>query len=272
MLWLIPAAVGIGTFAVLVGRVRAGGRGGSLDDGDDASRDRDPDAPTHATAGTMLERSKHVRVLAAMAGAPPAWQDMFALIARGESGGNPNRGLGIKTGAPPWAQMGKLKGEANAAAKVYKSGKKHVGDCVWGDAVYSFGSGGLFAMLPMSGLKAFWSDELLRCLHPWSVFDEKVTMVMAAHFAYRLTQRGGYQGTAASLRRGWGIPGKMSSIPADKLEKWRSHAQDVGLAPSFLDAKLPPWKPIPATDMFAAMGCDPLWLPKPALYTARMAA
>lgn len=264
MLWLLPLGLGVGTILVL--RSRAQAALGGATGGDDASRDRDPDVPVHAATGTFAERAANVRRLAFQVGAPPAWADMLALIARGESGGSPNRMLGIKLGAPTWAQGGGSsaveKNEAAAAKSVFESGRKQVSGCGWADNLYTFGSGGLYALLPMSGLKAFWTDPMLRCLHPWSIFDEKIATIMAAHFARRLQLRSGYKGTVWSLRRGWGIPGGMSSAPEAKLAKWRGHAQDIGLPPSFLDTKLPPWKPIPARDMFNAIGADRLWLPE----------
>lgn len=267
MLWLPFMALGFGGVLLLAKRARAAMPSASDHDGDDASREREPDvAPANGEKyGTLAQRAEHVRQLAYQVGAPPAWADMFALIARGESGGNPNKMLGIKLGSPTWAQGGGSssveKAEAKAARAVFESGRKHVTRCAWPIDDYCFGSAGLFAMLPMSGLKAFWGSEL-ECLHPWSVFDEKITMIMAGHFAWRLTQRSGYQGTVWSLRRGWGIPGGMANAPADKLAKWRGHCQDIGLPPSFLDTKLPPWKPIPATQMFLAIGADRLWLPE----------
>lgn len=245
-------------------------------DGDDAKRDREPDVVPTPAEGPMGERLEHVRQLAFQCGCPPEWAELFTLVARGESGGDTKRMLGIPTGAPPWAKGGGSskveKLEAKAACDVFATGKKHVGDCGWNPTDYCFGSGGLFAMLPMSGLKAFWSDPLLRCLHPWSVFDERIAMVMAYQFAWRLTQRAGYKGTVVSLRRGWGIPGDMGNIPPAKREKWGQHAQDIGHAPSWLDSKLPPLTKLSATTQFAAMMASPDWLPKPELYYERMVA
>lgn len=266
MFWLIPiGAIAIGAPLLISKLARANAPVGPANDGDDAHRDRDPDPPSGGVNGTLAERAKHVRELAFQVGAPPAWADMLALIARGESGGNPSKMLGIKLGSPTWAQGGGSssveKAEAKAARSVFDSGKKHVAACAWPVDDYCFGSGGLYAMLPMSGLKAFWGGTL-ECLHPWSVFDEKISTIMAAHFARRLQLRGGYQGTVWSLRRGWGIPGKMASAPEEKLAKWRGHCQDIGLPPSFLDTNLPPWKPIPARDMFHAIGADKGWLPE----------
>lgn len=265
MLWLLPVAAIAGTVLVLRARASAKGLGPANDHaGDDAARDRDVPEVAHV-GSTLAERAETVRQLAYQVGAPPAWANMFALIARGESGGDPLRMLGIHKGAPTWAAGGGSssveKKEAAAARSVYESGAKKIGGCGWPAELYAFGSGGLYAMLPMSGLKAFWSDFTLRCLHPWSVFDAKISTIMAAHFAHRLTKRKGYKGTVWSLRRGWGVPGDMASASEAKLAKWRGHAQSIGLAPSFLDTELPPWTPIPARDMFQAIGADRLWLP-----------
>lgn len=269
----IAALATVATFSVVArAKGKSASPSGDDDDGDLSNRDRDVDPPDpHPAVGTLVERAEHVRQLAFMVGAPPIWADMLALIARGESGGNPVKMLGIKAGAPTWASGGGSssveKTEAAAAKAVYNSGVKYVKGCTWSPEVYCFGSAGLYAMLPMAGIKAFWGDPILRCLHPWSTFDEKIGTIMAAHFADRLQKRKGYQGTVASLRRGWGLPGGMANVPADKLAKWRGHAQDIGLPPSFLDAELPRWKPIPAPDMFAAISADKSWLPNPEAVT-----
>lgn len=203
-----------------------------------------------------------VRELAAAAGAPPEWQSFFVLVARGESGGNNLIGLGISKDYPPFAERNQSTGEASAAAYAYNK-REGLHGC-WPAGLYSFGSGGYFGLLPAYGLAAFEDDAELRCLHPWSVFDGPLSIVMAAKFARRLTQWSTWDGTVLGLRVGWGDPSSMGS--ASKVEakraKFTQDCLEVGLPASFLNTKLPSWKPAAARDLLQMVGASPEgWLP-----------
>lgn len=204
-----------------------------------------------------------VRQLAIAAGAPKAWQDFFLLVARGESGGNNLVGLGIAKDYPPYADRNHSDAEAKAAARAYKKSTELHG-CPWPAGLYSFGSGGYFGLLPAYGLAAFEDDAELRCLHPWSVFDGPLSMVMAVKFARRLTGWSSWDGTVLSLRVGWGDPSSMddSELLASKRAKFEEHCRDIGLPESFLDERLPHWKPASARELVNRVGAQPQgWLP-----------
>lgn len=203
-----------------------------------------------------------VRQLAIAAGAPKPWQDFFVLVARGESGGNNLVGLGHAQDFPPFAQRNESEAEATAAKKAYKGHPKLHG--CWPDGLYEFGSGGYFGLLPAYGLAAFEDDPTLKCLHPWSVFDGPLSMVMAIKFARRLTQWSSWDGTVLSLRVGWGNPSAMDSEAtlAEKRDRFTKHVIDAGLPASFLDAKLPSWKPPSVIELVAKLAAQTAgWLP-----------
>lgn len=203
-----------------------------------------------------------VRQKAIIVGAPPAWQDFFIMTAQGESGGNTAVGLGVKADAPPWAHMNSSQKEAKAALRAYDRNKKHYVGC-WPRAAYGYGSGGWFGLLPANAIIAFKNDSELRCLHPWSVFDSSIAMVMAVWFARRLQGWSNWDGTVLSMRVGWGNPEAMGDATtlAQKRAKFEDDCRQVGLPVSFLDEKLPRWKPDPATELFNRIGGDRGWLP-----------
>jgi len=252
---LIPVIAG-GAAIVLVSR-RASARGGAdSDDITDGARDRDdveiPDPPI--SAGRV-----DVRDLALRAGAPAEWADFFSMCSYGESKQRALVGLGIMAGAPAYVELNHSTGEAKAAARTYKR-NAWLKPC-WKSDVYSFGSGGLFGMLPAAGIAAFKNDATYRCVHPWSIFDAAPSMVYAAWFARRLQGWSNWTGTVISMRAGWGNPSRMGKPPAAKKRaKWGDHCQSVGLPPSFLDKKLPAWKPAPAREIWAELGAGDSWL------------
>jgi hypothetical protein len=252
MLWLIPAGLLVGTFALVSRKARAAipNDSGDVTDIDRGDRPEVNDIPS----GTV-----DVRALARAAGAPGPWPDFFAMTAYGESKAHALVGLGVTEGAPPFVHMNKSTQEAKAAALVFKK-NPWLAPC-WSPAVYSFGSGGLFAMLPAAALAAFKTDPAMQCVHPWSIFDPSASMIYAAWFARRLQGWSNWDGTVLSLRTGWGNPSAMGRTTAKGLAKFGAHCEAVGLPASFLDTKLPRWKPAPAGELWRTMGVDDGWLP-----------
>lgn len=229
--------------------------------GDDAigTEPKGDEAPPVVPNATGLS---NVRQAAIMVGADKQWQNFFLLVAQGESGGNNLVGLGVETDAPPYVHMNFSNAEAKAAQRAYDRNAEHFTSC-WPAGAYEFGSGGWFGLLPANGLVAFKADNTLRCLHPWSVFDPKISMIMAAWFARRLTGWSNWDGTVLSLRVGWGAPEKMgdASYIESKRDKFVEDCLQVGLPPSFLDTKLARWKPKNASTLFSELGGDVQWLP-----------
>lgn len=246
MLWAIPPLLLLGGVVVIKKRAK------KTEPEKTDLPDDSPDPP----AGDRID----VRQLALSVGAPLPWADFFLFTAYGESRLNPNVGLGSQAGAPSWVKMNISANDASAAARAYERNEGWIANC-WPRAGYTFGSGGLFQMFPANAISVFQKD-VYRCNHPWSVFDPIPSMVYAAWAARRLQQWPDWQGTVVSMRAGWMNPSVMGKAPtAAKRAKWERHCEAVGLEPSFLDEKLPRWKPAPALELWQRFDLGDSWLP-----------
>jgi len=227
-----------------------------------AKPDQRPEDTPAASAGEGLAL---VRELGTRAGMSREQIDFLSFVAYGESGLQPDRGLGIPSMFPPGtrpstgASAALQKAEARAARIAYERNAGWLSECGHPAEAYEFGSGGLFAFLPTYALAQFKGTSLA-CASPYEVFDPAFAMAAAYGFARGLTQRSGYLGTVASLRSGWGLPSAMDNLEriAKKSPKWRRHLRAVGLPEAWLQQKAPAF---PARDlgaMYAAMKGGPL--------------
>lgn len=248
MLWLIPIALALVPVFALASKAKA----------KDGTTHVDPNLPPPTTNGSL----ELVRQYAIFVGAPKPWQDFFVLVAQRESKGHADVGAGKRDGAPSWAKIYTETGTPKVAASAYEANKDMFAGCPWPRAGYVFGTGGFFAMFPAYGLEAF-RGSVLACLHPWVVFDPLISMIMAVHFAQRLTKWPTYQGTVLSLRAGWGNPSKMgdASYLSSRRAKYRADAVKAGIDPSFVDSDLPPWTPLSGPALFEALNANRGWLP-----------
>jgi hypothetical protein len=258
MLWIVPSLVVAGGIVVAGRRARAG----APDDSPDITPR--PTRPELELDGGRID----VRALALSIGAPSVWADFFAFTSYGESKRRPDVGLGKQTGAPAWVPMNVSSAEAHASAVTYQNNITWLEPC-WPRENYVFGSGGLFAMFPASALAAFKGNPLMRCNHPWSIFDPSPTMIYAAWFARRLQGWKNWLGTVESTRVGWGNPSGMGKpASAEQRKRWSNHLEAVGLPQDFLATKLPRWKPAPAEDLWSALDLGTGWLPPSMLEAA----
>lgn len=208
-----------------------------------------------------------VRGYAMNAGLPKVWQDFFAFVAARESNGKNLVGLGVPQGAPPYIKLNHGPAEAVAAKRAYDRNADDYASC-WPEAVYTWGSGGWFAILPGNGLRVF-VDANLRCVHPWAVIDPAMGLVMGIGMARRLMDWGTFKAnpTVLTLRVGWGDPSDMgnASVLAAKRPGYEKDAAEAGLPASFLDTVLDVKPPLTggAVALATALGADvDAWLPK----------
>jgi len=214
MLWLIPAAVGIGTFAVLLGRARAANSGSGSAPGQGTSK------------GSQLANKK---LLYAQLQAIPQLDEGQRLcliyVAQGESRYNP-------------MAFNDSKGEAHAAGEAYD---KHAGEfaaCGFSRAELARGSGGRFGRL----LPYFVRDVagVLPCIDPKAINDGYTDILSAIRLARVHQDNPQWDGTVGSLRAGWATPGDLHPTE-DRLAKMRKTATDAGLGPEFISRKLKPF-------------------------------
>ncbi|MCG8590646.1 MAG: hypothetical protein MJE66_15250 [Proteobacteria bacterium] len=222
-----------------------------------SERDDEPSKPSPgATSGKKL-----VRDLAARGGLTERQTDFLVFVAYGESGLKPDVGLGNPALFPPGtrpntrASQAAQEREAYAAAKAYAENLDTFEGCGHPASEYSFGSGGLFAFLPVYALDKFKGTPLV-CASPFEVFDPPFAIAAAYGFARGLTQRSAYLGTVASLRSGWGLPKKIGDL--ERIErkgpKWRRQLRELGFPESMLDSEAPSFPRRDLVAMYRAMG------------------
>lgn len=247
MFWLL-AILGLAALAL----------GGSNDEGDGG--------------GTVINHAGYdkIRELGAKAGLSDQHIGFLLLVARGESGGNNLRGLGIPSmfpeGTLPTQNAGQLGvNEARAARSAYRSLKKQgrFSECgdAWSEDQYSFGSGGWFAFLPAYALAQFPKGSGLRCLPPSAVFDPVASFCMAIGFARGLQGYPGFRDapTVLNLRGGWGRPGQMGDL--ERLKRIHSYydrqARSIGLPLGFVNQPIARFPGIDLAALYHQLGGTP---------------
>jgi hypothetical protein len=157
--------------------------------------------------------------LSARGGLPSDWRDFLLAKAWIESRGNPLRGRGTSDGAPKNAQIVEDASEARAAGNAYdrQIEKGAIVGSVWGRKSWSFGSGGLWAMLPANAVVvAFRNTELqgvAEAYDPWAVFEPRKAIALALGYSVSLLRWQGYRDnpTWETLHAGWRSPATMSN-------------------------------------------------------------
>jgi hypothetical protein len=167
-----------------------------------------------------------LRALLADAGAPPDWQRVMPAIAARESNFSPSA-------------RNTSQGEAKAAKIAYERNREKFAQCGFPESRYTFGSGGLWGLLPASALAG-----LPPCTDPLeAVFDPILSTRAALAYAQRLQRWGSYRVAPswAQISRGWAAPTLMDGTPAVLVARidrdWRKHLQRIGLPASTADER-----------------------------------
>jgi hypothetical protein len=187
---------------------------------------------------------------AEQAGIPDDWRDFLLAKAWIESRGNPLKGRGITDGAPSNAQIVSSSSEAAAAAKAYDRQVERgaIVGSVWGRKSWSFGSGGLFAMLPANAVVVAYRGTDLQgvaeAYDPWSVFEPKKAIALAIAYNRSLAKWQGFRSdpTWENLHAGWRAPGNMGSPGSTGYQKsaanFREALAAMGLPASFASKRV----------------------------------
>lgn len=172
------------------------------------------DTPAPTDVGTMTNKQRLYMQLRALPELTEDQRLFLMLVAHGESFYNPKA-------------FNDSAGEAAAAARAYDRIRDRFASCPYPRASYVTGSGGRFGRLV-----PYYANDLrnvVPCIDPRSIGDGVHDIVSAIATAHALQGYSSWRGTVASLRAGWATPGWMASPPADKVAKWRRHANEAGL-------------------------------------------
>lgn len=174
-----------------------------------------------------------LRRLARAAGLDDGWTTFLAAVAHHESRWNNLAALGDPALMPPFAQpKNESKGEASAARAAYDN-RVELHAC-GSPSAYQFGSGGWFGLLPAYGVRAF-RGSAYQCIHPYKVFEQEASIVMALGFAKRLMGYDGFktEPTWANLNRGWKAPSRMGAPVSGTDDRFYAALDALGVPRSF---------------------------------------
>lgn len=208
--------------------------------GGDPRRPEPLDVPPAPQAGEMQQR---IRAMADAMGLDASWTAFLEAAAMGESGLNTLAGAGIAADAPPWAKINERAAEATGARRAYdRNFERYYKDCPWEASRYTFGSGGLWALLPANGLAAFAGTSEI-CMDPWAVFEPAPAMAMVYRFLVALMGWSGFkeEPTWGNLRVGMRAPSYMGrpdeiARMRDGKNKLGDRLEQLGYERSFVDA------------------------------------
>ena len=181
---------------------------------------------------------------------PDDWRDFLLAKAWIESRGNPLKGRGTSEGAPSNADIVQSASEAKAAAQAYdrQVEKGAISNSPWGRKSWSFGSGGLWALLPANAIVvAYRGTELqgvAEAYDPWSVFDPKRAIALAIAYNLGLSRWQGFRSnpTWENMHAGWRAPGNMGDPGSAGYQKsaanFREALAAMGIPASFADKRV----------------------------------
>ncbi len=215
-----------------------------------------PEAPDVPQVPETGETRQHIQLMADALGLDSSWTMFLEAAAAGESGFNTLAGRGITTGAPSFAKIYSSSAEAVAARRAYDRNAADLEACPWDVDRYSFGSGGLWALLPANGLAAFRGTSDI-CMDPWSVFYPAPAIAMVLAMCERLMRYSAFQSvpTWGNLRVGMRAHtrmGVMSEI--DRMREGKNKLGDrleqLGYHRGFVDELV---TPLPSRSAVAAL-------------------
>jgi len=266
--WLAALASVVGFGAVAVAIANPGD--GDIPDPDDEDPEREDDPPADIPGvpdrGFELVRQT-AQLFVDYAGAPEWFADMCLVQAASESGGNPLVGLGVPETFPKSYRGQALQpnlrasrrlqeGETNAARRLYENERNRAyRQSPFDASAWTFGSGGLYGLLPATGLSFARRDPGFAALKagelsPLDVFDPVRSTAMYANFVRYIVRTKAFGrlprsertvyaikrgGAALSLISDWQDTKERSQkIRANMSKRIRSSGADRGFAATVL--------------------------------------
>ena len=197
-----------------------------------------------ASLGDLDGSPEEIRRLAYDAGLPDDWADFLVAKAWVESRWNPYSARGVQPGAPVWLE--KINHGPNDAYSARQAYDRQVQRGVfesspWPADRYTFGSYGLWQLMPANALASSFEGTQYENLDPWSHFMPSRQMAMAVDYNLGLMKRGSYKAdpTWRTIYAGWSAPSNMDKQDTAKvqaaLERFGRGLDASGIPRSFMD-------------------------------------
>lgn len=235
--------------------------GGAEGDDDVEPLDHDDDVPDADDSDGVgicagLQKRERIECLLGRTSLDDTQRKFLVLTAYGESRFNRliYRGNSAVVPNVPGLKGNHDLGDAAAAEVAYKRHRAYFDKCGHAPVTrYTYGSGGWFQFLPANALwnvKGTWP-----CWPPEKIFDAAASIVMAIAMARELQEYAAFKASphVGVLRTGWWWPKKMAGPPADRIAKYRKHAETIGLGASFIDRTIAPF-PGNYAALYSALG------------------
>ncbi len=188
-----------------------------------------------------------IRELAADAGLPDDWADFLVAKAWVESRWNPYSARGLQPGAPEWLpKINEAAGDAAAARQAWERQRFERGvfeSTPWPEERYTFGTFGLWQLMPANAIASSFKGTRFENLDPWSHFVPARQMAMAVDYNHGLMKRQAFKDdpTWATLYAGWSLPSNMSALDSPEvaaaLERFADGLHAAGIPLSFMERK-----------------------------------
>ena len=213
--------------------------------------------PLAADLRNLNGSPENIRALAADAGIPQDWADFLVAKAWVESRWSPTATRGVPPGPPAIVPEDKIRiapTDAAAAAQAFNRQREagHLADTPWPVERYTFGTGGLWQLMPANAIVLAFKGTEYENLDPWSHYMTERAIAMAVEYNRALMRRQSYKDrpTWATLYAGWSRPDNMgkpgSPDVTAALERFAKGLQASGLPASFMDKKPTPRDQVPS--------------------------
>lgn len=198
----------------------------------------------------QLDGAEEIVELAKRAQLSDDWTTFLLAKSYVETGGTfkPLLARGRKQGTPANVKVNIDNAEQNAAKRAYdrltEQGRLAVD--LWPENSWTFGSGGLFGLIPASTIVGTYEKTPLindrKVADPWTVFEPDHAVFLAIDYTRRLMKWAGYKSdpTWGNVYKGWKQPsnmGKDNDTTRRSVEAFRSALIAIGANPNLVNKR-----------------------------------
>ena len=159
----------------------------------------------------------------------------------------PYSARGVQPGAPEWLpKINEGINDAFAARQAWERQRFERGvfqSTPWPEERYTFGTYGLWQLMPANAIASSFKGTRFENLDPWSNFVPGRQMAMAVDYNQGLMKRAAYKAnpTWATVYAGWAKPSNMGNMDSPEvlaaLDRFSDGLKASGIPLSFMDKK-----------------------------------